>query len=297
MSQIPFEAAKEGMSPKSVLITGCSQGGIGDGLAREFHSRGLTVFATARSPPKMAHLKSLGINTIALDVTNADSIKGAVELVRQATDGRGLDILVNNAGVNKTLPLMDCSIDDIKWILDTNLIGVFAVTKAFLPLLIQAKGMVVNIGSVTEVFNPPFLAPYTASKRALMGLSNTLRVELGPFGVKVVHIKTGGVSTNINNGEGDKMPADSLYNPVRQVVEGRTTLQPEKYMSPEQYAKHVVGDLLGNPGPVLWRGRTATLAWLVDCFAWTGALVSPTGRDVFLVSVCHYILWLIPVLR
>lgn len=262
------------MSSKSVLITGCSLGGIGDGLAREFHSRGLTVFATARSPAKMAHLKALGINTIELDVTSTDSIVRAVEVVRQATEARGLDILINNAGVNITLPVMDCSMDEIKAVLDTNVIGVFAVTKAFLPLLIQAKGMVVNIGSVNEIVNPAYMAPYNASKGALLGFSHTLRVELRPFGVKVVHIRTGGVSTNINNGEGDRMPADSLYAPLRASIEGRAMLHPETYTTPEQYAKQVADDLLGSPGPMLWRGRFSTWVWLLSCFAWTGALVS-----------------------
>ena len=85
------------MSPKFVLVTGCSEGGIGDALAKEFSRRGLRVFATARDPAKMEHLKALGLETIHLDVVDKDSLSNAVETVRTATGG-SLDFLVNNSG-------------------------------------------------------------------------------------------------------------------------------------------------------------------------------------------------------
>jgi NADP-dependent 3-hydroxy acid dehydrogenase YdfG len=82
---------------KSVLITGCSAGGIGDALAQSFHSHGFRVFATARNLSKVAHLKELGIDVIELDVTNEESVKKAAETVSAATQ-KTLDILVNNSG-------------------------------------------------------------------------------------------------------------------------------------------------------------------------------------------------------
>jgi 1-acylglycerone phosphate reductase len=85
------------MASKTVLITGCSIGGIGDVLAREFRRRGLRVFASARNPDKMRHFADLKIETLALDVTSKVSIEEAVERVRTATDGR-LDYLINAAG-------------------------------------------------------------------------------------------------------------------------------------------------------------------------------------------------------
>lgn len=155
------------MPSRSVLITGCSKGGIGDGLAREFHSRGLTVYATARDPAKMAHLKDLGIRTIVLDVTSLESIAEAVKLVRELTGDRGSDILINNAGLATILPFADLPLDEMKRIMDTNVTGVFAVTQAFLPLLIQSKATMVNIGSINEVITPALQIPYNASKAAL----------------------------------------------------------------------------------------------------------------------------------
>jgi len=88
------------MVPKSVLITGSSEGGIGDALAKEFHRRGHRVFATARNLAKVQHLKEMGLEILLLDVTDDDSIKQAVESVKAATGGT-LDILVNNSGAGR----------------------------------------------------------------------------------------------------------------------------------------------------------------------------------------------------
>lgn len=85
---------------KSVLITGCSKGGIGDALAQEFHSKGVRVFATARNLEKIDHLKKLGLDVLQLDVTSAESIRKAVIVVEKEMGGK-LDFLVNNAGMGK----------------------------------------------------------------------------------------------------------------------------------------------------------------------------------------------------
>jgi NADP-dependent 3-hydroxy acid dehydrogenase YdfG len=92
----------ERMAPKTVLITGCSKGGIGDALAQEFHRKGVHVFATARSLSKISHLKDMGITTFELDVTSPDSIRNGVSFVEKETEGR-LDFLVNNAGMGTYL--------------------------------------------------------------------------------------------------------------------------------------------------------------------------------------------------
>jgi NADP-dependent 3-hydroxy acid dehydrogenase YdfG len=92
----------EKMAPKTALITGCSEGGIGDALAQEFHRKGVHVFATARSLSKISHLKDMGITTFELDVTSSDSIGNAVSFVGEEAEGR-LDFLVNNAGMGTYL--------------------------------------------------------------------------------------------------------------------------------------------------------------------------------------------------
>ncbi|KAH8766031.1 short-chain dehydrogenase/reductase [Diaporthe sp. PMI_573] len=264
------------MAARSILITGCSKGGIGDGLAREFKSRGLRVFAAGRDPAKLAHLHDVGITVLVLDVTDSESVASAAETVRLANEGRGLDILVNNAGVNHYMPFADCAVEDIRRVFEANVIGVFAVTQAFLPLLIEAKGTVANIGSVNEVFTPPFQAAYNASKAAISAFSDTIRTELLPFGVKVVHIRTGAIRSNLFRSEhpGDKMPSGSMYSPCKSKVEDRTFMDGVKFATPEEYAKEVANDLLGKPGPVLWRGPTAGIGRLLSYFAWPGMMHS-----------------------
>lgn len=156
------------MPPKTVLVTGCSEGGIGAALAAEFDRRGCRVFATARDVGRTEALAKAhpGIQTLALDVTSDASIAAAVAAVREATGtdeatgGGSLDILVNNAGVNHVMPFADSTPADLRRVIETNVIGAFTVTHAFLPLLIEAGkkkgGVVASVGSVNEVFYPPY---------------------------------------------------------------------------------------------------------------------------------------------
>lgn len=159
------------MSQKTVLITGCSDGGIGAALAAEFHRRGCRVFATARNVDKMQSLRALGIEAVAMDVTSDASIAQAVAEVERATAGGSLDLLVNNAGVHHFMPFADSRPEDFRRVIDTNITAVFVVTHAFLPLLMRARGVVANIGSVQEVFCLPFQSAYNASKAAVHAVS------------------------------------------------------------------------------------------------------------------------------
>lgn len=141
--------------PKSVLITGCS-GGIGSTLAKEFHAAGLHVYATARSKAKMTHLEHLeNITLLELDVVSQASIEAAVEFVRKETET--LDILVNNAGQTICMPALDVSIEEAKKIFDVNLWGTLAVTQAFAPMVVAAKGTIVNLCSISGILYTPWL--------------------------------------------------------------------------------------------------------------------------------------------
>lgn len=263
------------MPAKTVLITGCSEGGIGDALAREFRARGLTVFATARNVAKMPALEPLGIRTVELDVTSEASIAAAVAAVRAATDGH-LDILVNNAGVNHVQPLLDTALADVRRVFDTNVLGVVAVTQGFAPLLMASRGLVATVGSVNAVFNPPYQAAYNASKAAVAAVGHTLRVELAPFGVRVVTVVTGSVRSKLfdNADAACRLPPGSLYSPLRERIEKRDILAHARWTDTADYARQVAGDLLReNPGPVLWRASFAFIARLMSIFAWPGMMV------------------------
>ena len=174
------------MAPrKTVLITGCSAGGIGSALAFAFHARGLKVYATARNLSKVSHLKDAGIATVELDIASPASIAAAVGAVKAETDGT-LDVLVNNAGIGYQMPFLDASIDEARKLFDANVFGRMAVTQAFAPLLIAAKGTIVNIGSISAIAPSPWASIYNAACAAVQTWNDTLRLELMLFGVKVI---------------------------------------------------------------------------------------------------------------
>jgi 1-acylglycerone phosphate reductase len=160
-------------SKRTVLITGCSEGGMGAALAVAFHEAGLHVYATARSLSSMTKLASLGIETLVLDIQSDSSIGACVSKVSSCN----LDILVNNAGASASMPISDISIPEAKQLFDVNVWSQLAVTQAFLPLLIKSKGMIVNQTSVVSTTAVPFQSAYNASKAAMAMFSDSMRLE------------------------------------------------------------------------------------------------------------------------
>lgn len=165
---------------RAVLITGCSDGGMGAALAEAFHEAGLAVYATARNPGKMKNLSSLGIATLQLDVESESSIAACVRQVPE------LDVLVNNAGQNFLMPVSDINIAEAKKIHDVNFWAHITVTQAFLPLLLKSKGpaMIVDQTSIGGVPTIPFREIDHSAKAAFIILSDTMRLELQPFGIR-----------------------------------------------------------------------------------------------------------------
>ncbi|GAM33286.1 succinate-CoA ligase beta subunit [Talaromyces pinophilus] len=224
---------------KSVLITGCSPGGIGNSLAREFHRHGLRVFATARDAQHIQDLDAIGIETLSLVVDSEESIKACFEEVSKRLDTKGLDYLVNNAGRNYTVPAMDVNIEEARLTFETNFFAVIRICQTFLPLLMKSKGTIVQIGSVAGIIPYVFGSVYNASKAALHSWSDTLRVELAPFGVKVTTVITGGVKSRIARTDRD-LPPNSLYRPIDPEYQRRTKHSQEGGMPHEEYARSVV---------------------------------------------------------
>lgn len=177
-SQIKQNKHSMADSRKTVLITGCSAGGIGNALAREFASKGLRVFATARQAESIADLRSHGIEPLSLEVHKQESIDALKAQVQSLTGGK-LDYLVNNAGRNYTVPGLEIDLDELRLTFEINVFAVMRMCQAFAPLLIAAKGRIIQIGSVAAVVPYVFGSAYNASKAALHQYSNTLRV-VGP---------------------------------------------------------------------------------------------------------------------
>jgi 1-acylglycerone phosphate reductase len=149
---------------KSVLITGCSAGGIGFALVEAFQKRGLTVFATARTLSKMPGLEKLpNVILLQLDVTSPADISRAVETVKEHTGG-SLDYLINNSGQNYNIPALDLDIEQGQKMFEVNFWGPIRMIQAFSSLLIQSKGTIVNIGSIAAFLYSPF-----ASNKPILG--------------------------------------------------------------------------------------------------------------------------------
>ena len=177
-------------------MTGSSSG-IGAAIAQELAGRGFRVFGTVRRPEDEAGLEVAGVTPVRLDVTDGDSVARARTVVEQALAGAPLVALVNNAGIPAAGPLELVDLEDFRRVLEVNVIGVVAVTQAFLPLLKRARGRIVNISSVSGRVAMPFMGPYAASKFALEAVSDSLRRELLPFGVDVIVVEPGSVQSRI----------------------------------------------------------------------------------------------------
>lgn len=137
------------MPGETVLITGCSQGGLAPAMANAFVARGFKVLATLRDLSKAGDLaKSNDVQILELDVTSQESIGKCVKAVEKRTGGQ-LYGLVNNAGIMDVMPLLDSSIDEAKRIYDTNVWGMLRMSQAFAPMLIKANGFICNISSVS----------------------------------------------------------------------------------------------------------------------------------------------------
>ncbi|MBI3383962.1 MAG: SDR family oxidoreductase [Aquabacterium sp.] len=184
----------------SILITGASSG-IGLALALHLARQGHQVFAGVRQDrdAEVLRARSKGrITPLRLDVTEASSIEQALLAVTTKTHGK-LDVLVNNAGVAFSCPLEMTSQAELSQLMNVNVLGTFAVTRACLPLLRETQGRIVNISSISGVFAAPGLTAYVASKHAVEGMTAALRLEMTPHGVKVCSIAPGKIDTPIWN--------------------------------------------------------------------------------------------------
>jgi NAD(P)-dependent dehydrogenase (short-subunit alcohol dehydrogenase family) len=174
-------------SNRVVLITGASSG-IGQACAERLASRGYRVFGASRSCPTSIHER--GLSTIAMDVCDAASVQTAVA---QVIDAAGqIDTCVNNAGIVLAGAVEDLSPEDLTRQFDTNVYGMLRVCQAALPhMRRQRAGLIINISSLAARIGIPFQGAYSASKWALEALSESLSIEVRPFGVRVVLIQPG----------------------------------------------------------------------------------------------------------
>ncbi|MBD1555154.1 SDR family oxidoreductase [Pseudomonas typographi] len=163
----------------TALITGCSSG-FGLETARYFLDKGWRVVATMRTPDESLLPRSERLRLLLLDVTDAESI-------RRCIDAAGpIDALVNNAGVGMLAPLEGVELTEVRKVFETNTLGTIAMTQAVLPQFRQRRaGVVVNVTSSVTLKSLPLLAVYTGSKAAVNAFTESLALELAPFGIRV----------------------------------------------------------------------------------------------------------------
>ena len=182
---------------KVVFITGASSG-IGKACAIRLAREGFSVFAGVRRPESIEPLTSEApgqIEGIVLDVTKPDQISDAARAVGDRIGERGLYGLINNAGFGDPGPLEYLPLEDIRRQFEVNVFGPIAVTQAFLPLLRRAAGRIVNMGSVGDRITIPFGGALCGCKSALASMTEALRLELRPWGIRVCLIEPGSIST------------------------------------------------------------------------------------------------------
>jgi NAD(P)-dependent dehydrogenase (short-subunit alcohol dehydrogenase family) len=179
---------------KAVLITGCSSG-IGRATALRLAGGGWRVYATARRLESIAELGEAGCRTLALDVTDEDSMRAAVETVEQAEGAVG--VLVNNAGYSQSGAIETVAMDAVRRQFETNVFGLVSLTQLVLPKMrAQRWGKIVNIGSMGGRLTFPGGGYYHASKHALEAISDALRFELRGFGIDVILLEPGLITTD-----------------------------------------------------------------------------------------------------
>jgi len=250
-----------------VLISGCSTG-IGRALAMEFAARNWRVFATARKSAAIKDLKGLNAEVAALDVTDEKSITSCVDFVIKKT-GR-IDILVNNAGLLLVGPLIELETRELRHQFETNVIGLAALTRAVAPHMIgRRSGKIVNISSVSGVLSTPFAGAYCSTKAAVNAFSDSLRMELAPFGITVVTVQPGGIQSNLSGNADKELDRfqKSPYGPIHNFIVARANASQEKATPAEIFAKELVDKLDRKKTPKFIRlGKDSILLPIIAKF-------------------------------
>lgn len=210
-------------SQGAVLLTGASRG-LGYHMAVHLADRGFRVFGGVRSDDAAAMLAREAdgrITPLRLDVTDTKQVNTAVDHVASEVGKRGLAGLVNNAGIHESGPVEQIRIEDLDAQLRVNLLAPLALTKAALPLLRQGRGRIVNVSSVNAVLPIPFSVAYNAAKAGLEAASDSLRVELQPWGIPVIVVRPGPYDTDVRARSHERWGAkrQELAEPQRSLYE------------------------------------------------------------------------------
>lgn len=243
---------------RAVLVTGASTG-IGQACALHLDQLGYRVFGGVRKQADGEELQRSASNHLQwvyLDVVDQDSIRQAFELIQFQVGEAGLAGLVNNAGIAVASPLEFIPLEEFRRQLEVNVVGQLQVTQAFLPLVRQAGGRLVFIGSISGRVTTPLLGPYSASKFAMTAVADALHRELMPWGIHVAVVEPGRIATpiwskSIRSAQElrSRLPegAEQLYGAAMDKVEHRTASK--KGGTPVDEVSGAVAHALASPRP------------------------------------------------
>ena len=254
------------------MVTGASTG-IGAATARELARRGFHVLAGVRRVADADVLRATNIEPIMLDITNEAEIAALVKHITDDPERRPLRALVNNAGIEVNAPVEVLPLSEWRRIFDVNLFGHVAITQALLPALIESRGTVVNISSVGGKVAMANYGPYASSKFALEAVSDALRREVEPLGVKVIVVEPGAVTTEMSGRVG--ATAERITSGLTPEQRGRyatlihsSVSQAQTYIRnavPAEEAGRVIADAITSKRPrtryTVGRGA-AIIVWL-----------------------------------
>ncbi|MEM9327961.1 MAG: SDR family oxidoreductase [Bacteroidota bacterium] len=236
------------------IVTGAAHG-VGLSISKMLLDRGVKVVMIDRDREALAALETdlqseKGVSAYRCDITNEESIASARKSIAERYEA--VHLLINSAGVSADSQFVDHSLEDFRWVLDTNLMGTVNMCKYFLPMLLAAGGHIVNVGSAAALFGFPGKTAYCASKFAITGFSQSLRIELHREGVGVTVAYLGPVNTEmisrsrVEDDEKKKKMQDYLH---------------KKGMEPDQVALQILHGIEGNRSRIFISSQSKQLAW------------------------------------
>lgn len=229
---------------KVAIITGASSG-MGKSAAGFLHEQGYIVYGLARRVAEMQDLEAKGMKTLEMDITNEESITAAVDTILKQ-EGR-IDVLINNAGYGSYGAVEDISIEEAKRQFEVNLFGMARITQLVLPAMRkQQSGRIVNISSMGGKIYTPFGAWYHATKHAVEGWSDCLRLELKPFGIDVVIVEPGGIKTPWGTIASDNLRKNSGKGPYAEFANKVATATEKLYSGSQLTPVDVLGKVIAK---------------------------------------------------
>ena len=244
------------MAQELIVITGTSTG-IGNATAQELASRGFYVLAGVRKLTDADAIRSKNIEPIILDITNETHITNLVQRLQKDPKNRPLKALINNAAIEINTPLEVLPLTEWKRQFDVNFFGQVAMIQALLPAIFKSKGTIINISSIGGKAAMGGYGPYASTKFAMEGMSDSLRRELAPFGVKVVVVLPGGVATPMSaqvRSKAEKYMKDmtpehrNRYGSLMHAMVSQAESYIKNAVSAPKAGK-IIADIVGNKNP------------------------------------------------